>query len=360
MRNASHERVTRALNFQRPDHVPHFDDYLDKFIEKWKMKKRFGKEADIDDYYDVNILISIPKDEGWPSKAGVLKREDGYVIYRDGWGMIQRQLNDAYGELRHGYFGQELKVVCQEKIDPDKLKFESPRADYRYEWTSAHVKKCRHRYAIFGKVGGPYSRTSRLRGTEQFMVDIAEDPQYARALSEKVTDHLTKVGLEQLRRDHLTLTGIWIFDDIAGNKGPLMSPPSYEKIFYPSLTRMVKAFKEAGANKVILHSDGNIEPVLDMLVEAGIDAINPVEPKAGMDMEKLKKKYEKRLAFIGGVCNARVLPYGSKEEIAKHIKCIIELGKDGGVILAAHSIGPDIPVENYDWAMEVYRKISGL
>jgi len=356
MVNISYERVMRALNFEKPDRVPHYDDYLDKFIEKWKMEKRLGKEGNIDDYYDVDILISIPADEGWPSKAGVLKREGSYVIYRDGWGMIQRQPADAYGELRHGYFGQELEVICQKKADPDRLEFESPSADYRYKWTSHYVKKCRYRYAIFGKVGGPYSRTSKLRGTEQFMIDIAEDHQYARALVEKVTCHLTQVGLEQLKRDYPALTGIWIFDYIAGNEGLLMSPRSYEKIFYPSLAKMVKAFKKAGAKKVIMHSDGNIESVLDMFIEAKIDAINPIEPKAGMDIIKLKKKYAKKLSFIGGICNARVLPQGNKEEIAKQVRSVIELGKEGGVILAAHSIGPDIPVENYDWAIGVYRK----
>ena len=118
---------------------------------------------------------------------------------------------------------------------------------------------------------------------------------------------------------------------------------------------MVKAFKSAGANKVILHSDGNIESVLDLLVEAGIDGINPVEPKAGMNPEKLKKKYGQKLAFIGGMCNAQILPGGSREEIAEHIRALVELGKEGGVILAAHSIGPDIPLENYEWAMEIYR-----
>ncbi len=356
MVNISCERVMRALNFKKPDRVPHYDDYLDKFIEKWKMENRLGKEDNIDDYYDVDILMSIPADEGWPGKAGVLKREGSYVIYRDGWGMVQRQPVDAYGELRHGYFGQELEVVCQKKADPDRLEFEPPDADYRYKWTSHYVKKCGHRYAIFGKVGGPYSRTSRLRGTEQFMMDIAEDPQYVRALVEKVTHQLTKIGLEQLKRDYPALTGIWIFDDIAGNEGLLMSPRSYEKIFYPGLIKMVKAFKEAGAEKVIMHSDGNIESVLDMFIKAGIDAINPVEPKAGMDIVKLKKKYAKKLSFIGGICNTRVLPQGNKEKIAKQVRSVIELGKEGGVIIAAHSIGSDIPIKNYDWAIEVYRK----
>ncbi len=75
-----------------------------------------------------------------------------------------------------------------------------------------------------------------------------------------------------------------------------------------------------------------------------------------MNMEKLKKKYGGRLFLIGGMCNARVLPTGSREEIAEQVQAVVELGKDGGVILAAHSIGPDIPIENYDWAIEVYKK----
>jgi len=358
MENESYERVMRALNFQKPDQVPHYDDYLNKFIDKWKMEKRLGKEANIDDYYDIDIWISAVADEGWPSKAGVLKREGKYAIYRDGWGMIQRQPSDAYGELRHGYFGQELEVVCKEKIDPDKLKFESPQIDSRYKWTSRYIKKHKDRYAFFCKIGGPYSRTNKLRGTPQFFMDIAEDPEYVRILTEKVTDHLIKVGLEQLKRDNFRSegVGVWIFDDIAGNDGLLISPHSYEKIFYPSLVKMVRAFKEAGAKKVIMHSDGNIEMVLDMFIEAKIDAINPVEPKAGMDIVKLRKKYDKKLSFIGGICNARVLPKGSKEEIAEQVRSVIEIGRDGGVILAAHSIGFDIPVENYDWALEVYRK----
>jgi len=286
----------------------------------------------------------------------VLRKENDSVLYRNGWGLVQRMPANAYGEIRHGYFGQELEALCKEKVDPDRLEFESPHADFRYEWTSRYVRKNSARYAIFGKVGGPYLRTSQLRGTQQFLMDLAEDPEYARALTDKMVDHITQVGLEQLRRDNLGPMGIWIFDDIAGNDSTFMSPHTYETIFCPCLARMVKAFKSAGANKVILHSDGNIESVLDLLVEAGIDGINPVEPKAGMNPEKLKKKYGQKLAFIGGMCNAQILPGGSREEIAEHIRALVELGKEGGVILAAHSIGPDIPLENYEWAMEIYRK----
>ncbi len=354
--NASRVRVIKALNFEKPDRIPHHDDFWRQFVDRWRMEKSLGAEADIEDYYDVDIRISTPAEEGWPSQAGVVKEEEGYVIYRNGWGMLQRQLAHSFGEMRHGFFGQELQVVCQEKIDPDKLEFESPHDDGRYEWTSRFVRRNADRFAIFGKVGGPYMRTGQLRGTEQWLMDLAEDPEYARDLASKVADHLIQIGLEQLRRDNLSTTGLWIFDDIAGNQGMVMSPRSYEKIFYPSLVKMVKTWKAAGAAKVLMHSDGNIEAVLDLFVAAGIDAVNPVEPKAGMNLERLRKKYDGKLAFIGGMCNARVLPQGSREEIVRHVQSILELGKEGGVVLAAHSIGSDISIEHFDWAMEAYYK----
>ena len=84
-----------------------------------------------------------------------------------------------------------------------------------------------------------------------------------------------------------------------------------------------------------------------MLLDAGIDGINPVEPKAGLHIPTLKAKYGKKLAYIGGMCNAHVLPRGTREEIETQAREIIEVAEDGGVAIGAHSIGPDIPVQNY-------------
>lgn len=178
-------------------------------------------------------------------------------------------------------------------------------------------------------------------------MDIAADPEFAKALADKVADHIIEIGKESLRRGELYDTGLWIYDDMAYNHQPLMSPDSFEKLFLPAYRRMIKAFKESGAAIVCLHSDGNIEPLLDMLTEAGIDAINPVEPKARMHIPSLKTKYGNKLAYIGGMCNAIVLPTGTHKEIGVQTLEIIEVAKDGGVLIGAHSIGPDIPVRNY-------------
>ena len=127
-----------------------------------------------------------------------------------------------------------------------------------------------------------------------------------------------------------------------------MSPEKFERIFYPQIKRMVQSFKGAGARKVCLHSDGNILPLLDMLIEAGIDGINPVEPKAGMDLVRLYEQYESQLALLGGMCNAFVLPGPDKSRIEQETRRILEVAQNGGVVIGTHSIGPDVPVENYE------------
>ncbi len=180
------------------------------------------------------------------------------------------------------------------------------------------------------------------------MIDIASDPEFARTLADRMGDFLTGIGLEALERSGLYHTGIWIYDDIAYNHNPMCSPASFERVFLPTYRRMVRAFKGAGAKKVILHSDGNIAPLLDMLIDAGFDGINPVEPKAGMDVVALKETYGGRLAFVGGMCNARVLPAGSFEEIRRETRRILEAGRDGGIVIGSHSIGDDVPVASYE------------
>jgi uroporphyrinogen decarboxylase len=154
------------------------------------------------------------------------------------------------------------------------------------------------------------------------------------------------VGLEELQRWSLQETGIWIYDDMATNKGPFFSPRSFERIFLPAYRRMIKAYKDGGARYVFLHSDGDIRLLLDMLIDAGIDGINPIERRAGMNMLDLRKRYP-RLILTGGMDNTDTLIHGPVEKIKAEAREIIDLGREGGVVIGTHSISPEIPIEYY-------------
>jgi uroporphyrinogen decarboxylase len=346
----STERVLAALDYQRPDRIPLFETYWDEFIANWRREKQLGPDADIYAHYGVDIAICVPDETPWPSRAAVLEQTPAHMVQRDGWGATHRTVPG-------GFFFEEEAVALPQKVDPDKLEFESPTLDARYEGFMKAVADARAAGRCpFAKTGGPYLRATNLRGVEQWLVDIAEDPGYAFALASRITDHMTAVGVEAVRRAGLQGTGIWIYDDIASNLGPMVSPPTYERIFIPLMARMVAAYRAAGARRVIMHSDGNILPVLDLLVQAGIDAINPVEPKAGMDIVALRERYAGRLAFVGGLDNAFVLPSGDRARIREHVLRCVATAREGGIVLGSHSIGPDIAVRDYDYAVSLIRQ----
>ena len=294
------------------------------------------------DYYHVDIGICVADETAWPSKVGVVDDRPEDRIERDGWGRLVRR-------VKKGYFCETLEVAVPHKCDLDQVMFDDPRDDARYEGFLKGVASHRATRCPFCKIGGPFLRTAYVRGEVDFLMDIASDPGFARELAAKVADHIMVVGLESLRRGGLYDTGIWMYDDMAYNDNPMFSPTQFEHVFLPSYRKLVKAFKDAGAAKVVLHSDGNITPLLDMLIDAGIDAINPVEPKAGMDLLDLKRHYGNRLAYIGGMCNAHVLTRGTKRDIKAQVDRIKEAAQDGGVIIGAHSIGSDVPPENYHY-----------
>lgn len=344
----SHERVLAALDFRVPDRVPLHDQFWAEFVAIWREVKGIGPAVDIDDYYGCDIAKITPDETPFPSRAQVLEKTAEYTIRRDGWGAVHRAREGAW-------FYDELEVALPDKSGLDQLAFESPYLESRY-MAASKAEKIKAKRCAFIKTGGPYLRTSNLRGIAQWLLDLAEDPAFASELAMRVTDHMTAVGLEAIRRYNLYDTGIWFFDDMAWNHGPMCSPRTFERVFMPCYVKMCEAYRRAGVKHIMLHSDGNIGPVLDMLVGAGIMAINPVEPKAGMDVVALRERYGKRLAFIGGLCNAHILPKGSKAEIEEHVRRVLDVGREGGLVIGSHSIGPDVPVEHYEWAHQAIRQ----
>jgi len=349
----SKERVMAALDFQQPDRIPKFDSFWSEFRVKCIEELGLSKDVDLADHFHIDIAIAVADETPFPTKREVISDDEHSRVERDSWGRVIRT-------VRGGYFYEELDVSVKSGKDLDRAVFDSPYLDSRYEGFMRTVNALREKRCVFCKTGGPYIRTSFLRGKTAFLMDIAGDPEFARAMADKVADHIIQIGKESLRRGSLYDTGLWIYDDMAYNRGTMMSPASFERVFLPAYKRMVKAFKDVGAAKVILHSDGNIAPVLDMLIEAGIDGINPVEPRAGLHIPTLKEKYGTKLALIGGMCNSRVLPGGTKAEIESQAMEIIEAGRDGGVIIGAHSIGPDIPVRNYAFYHEMVMRAGQM
>jgi uroporphyrinogen decarboxylase len=342
----SKNRIMRSLQFEKPDRVGRHDEFWPEFRDKAVRELGLDSDASLEDYFGIDVHIAVPDETPFPSLASVVSDDGEYMVERNGYGSLVRR-------KKNGKFFEFLEPALASPTDWDRLVFEPASLDTRFEAWQEDVRAAKaKRLCVFGKIGGPYIRTGFVRGEAEWLMDIAGDPGFACEAASRYSLHLLDIGREELRRGRLYDTGIWIFDDMGSNRGPIMSPRSFEKIFYPAYRNLIQGLKHEGAAKVGLHSDGDIRPLLDMLIDAGIDLINPVEPKAGMSIPKLMRQYGQKLAYVGGMCNSHVLPSGDREAIHQQVAEILEVAKDGGVVIGAHSIGPDITVEAYKYYHE--------
>lgn len=168
--------------------------------------------------------------------------------------------------------------------------------------------------------------------------------------------------LETLCRMHLANLEKWLGavgpyidvilfgDDLGGQTGPLISPAMYREFLKPYHRKLWQRAKELAEVKVMLHTCGGIDPLLDDLIEAGLDTTNPVQINStGMDADHLKSTYGDRLCFWGGGCDTRdVLPHGTPQQVKDHVRRQVDiLGPGGGFVFQqVHNIMADVPIEN--------------
>jgi len=197
----------------------------------------------------------------------------------------------------------------------------------------------------------------RLRGYEEFFIDMALDPAGATVLMEKIleykldywsffADHARKTGLDQ---DILVAVEC---DDLGTQDSLLFSPDMIKNRIMPLQRILIQHIrKELPGARVMFHSDGAISSLIPAFIDMGVNILNPVQfTAAGMDLIHLKNNFGKDLVFWGGgVDTQNTLPYGTPEEVADEVKRNIEILAPGGgfVFAAVHNIQADVPGKNF-------------
>jgi uroporphyrinogen decarboxylase len=169
-------------------------------------------------------------------------------------------------------------------------------------------------------------------GYAEMLTACVKQPDLVVAIVEKGVDHSIKIAemAAELGAD-LAFSG----DDIADSRTTLISPKMWEDLFAPHLRRLVNALHSFGLCHW-KHSDGNIMPVIDSLVDAGIDGIDPIDPLGGMDLALVKQQYGDRVAIKGNVDCARLLVDGTEEAVVGAVKeCIRIAGPGGGYVCSS-------------------------
>jgi len=185
-----------------------------------------------------------------------------------------------------------------------------------------------------------------LRGMDDLFADIMEEEDVGFWLLDFFTRRST-VAVRQLSAAGVDV--IRLGDDIGMQQGMLMSPDLWRRVFKPRLAEVIIAAKAAGPAKILYHSDGNILPVIEDLIEIGVDILNPIQPEC-MSVHDVLTHYKDRLAFWGMIGTQTTLPFGKPQNVVDAVRNIYQLAAEGArcVIGPTHVIEPDVPWPNLE------------
>lgn len=207
-------------------------------------------------------------------------------------------------------------------------------------------------------IPGGFDEPRQLMGEAAVCVAYYEEPEMMQDMLETFGSTAERV-LDRVSAA-VPVDMLSVHEDLAGKSGPLVGPRQIEEFIGPYYLRIWEMLESRGARLFQQDSDGNMVPVLDAFMEAGLNCSFPMEPAAGMDIVAMRQKYGRRLSMLGGI-DKHVLRR-SKEEILRELEYKLQpLMREGGMVFSLdHRIPPGTPLENYRFYVRTAREMLGL
>lgn len=339
------ERIERILKHQPVDRIGLFEHFWNDTYKEWEAQGYLNGE-DFTSHFQFDMM------ESWPFnlvanldfEPEIVSETEETITLRDGNGAVLRRhkLHDSTPE--HVDFMVKDREGW-EKIKPLLMEPDERRIDFEgYRKTRERAKK-EGRFFVWSGVN-VFESIHPVCGHENMLVGMALDPEWIMDMADTFS-HLT-VELQKILFEREGYPdGIWYYEDMGFKERPFMSPAMYCEMIQPYHKRTIE-YAHAQGLPVIMHSCGFVEPLLPHMIEAGIDCLQAMEIKAGMDLLRIHRKYGDKIALMGGI-DVRALYSNDKAVIDKELEAKIPEVKQGyGYILHSdHSIPKTVEHDIY-------------
>jgi len=352
------ERFLKTMKFGNPDRPVYWEDtyWYESTLKRWR-KEGFPKDIDPWHYFGFDPKDEVQADSGFipPFEIKIIHEDDDYITMSNAAGIVSRCRKDTPPPA----MPQFLDFPIKEKEDFTALKkrlnsTDSKRYEEFYNKVSLYNKR---EYPLGIRTASFFGTLRDWMGTENACMIFYDDPEWVY----EMMDFITEFYLDILKRVlcKVKLDYAWFWEDMAYNQGSFISPDMVRKFMVPGYKKITSFLHENGVDIIMVDSDGNVEELIPLWLESGINCVYPMEVAAGMDVIKLRKKYGEDLLIVGGI-DKRELSKGKTEIDAEVIPKVSYLIQKGGYIPGIdHAIPPDISFENFCYYRDLIKNISG-
>lgn len=363
MKLTSKERFARILKHQPVDRIGLFEVFWRETAVKWAAEGHFAKPEEISDHFGLDVrrtggeitpgiyrLINLVGDV---ETADVLVEEtETTKLVRDGNGALLRWIKNGASGPEHVGFAVAERQDWEEKILPRLLDEKTYEKRINFAAYRETRQKCtRDQTFMTCGVLGAFDTMSPMCGHENLLIGMAADPDWLRRMA-GLYGELTVRLLETLFAREGLPDGLWVWDDLGYKQTPFMSTAMYRELIMPAHKKLFD-FAHSHNLPVVLHCDGFVEALIPSLIEAGIDCLQPIEIKAGMDLLRIKKNFGDRIALIGGM-DERVLETNDLAAVHRELEAKLPGAMAGGgyVLQVDHSVSHLVEYDTYRFFVE--------
>jgi uroporphyrinogen decarboxylase len=356
------QRFYKVCNFEQVDHPPRWDclGFWGPTIERWR---REGLPPDVppEQYFGMDGWLVVPVDAGFthnpyrpPFEHKIIAEDDRTVTYTDGCGITKRDRKDR-PEMSMSQF---LDFPVKSRGDWEAIKWRLDPADPgRYpDWTEMREKFAGRTAPLSFNMCGGYGWPRNFFGEEHLAYMYYDDP----GLIHDIMQHWMEFykGVFDRTLPNVDCDFVYIWEDMAFKNGPLIGPKTFREFMLPYYKEVIGCIRSHGVQHVLVDSDGDNRPILDLFVEAGVNIFFPLEIAASMEPLEIREKYGRRLVLWGGI-DKRALAKDKaaiEEELTRKVPQMIESG--GYIPGVDHSVPPDVSFENYRFCIEMLRQLT--
>ncbi|MBC8079772.1 MAG: hypothetical protein H7X86_05475, partial [Gorillibacterium sp.] len=304
-RMTSYERMKNVLWGGQLDRIPVAEDFWGDVIQKWTQEGHLMDGESLVSHFnldtDRNGLLNWYVDPGFCNV--ILEETEDTVLYLDGNGAQLRSHKHHSSTPEHVGFRIVDMKSWEEFAKPQLMQLDRRRVPFEKYRNLRKEMKDQNRF-FMSDAWGPFELMQRAIGHETLLLNMALDPDWVKDMVITYANY-NVMHWELLFSEEGLPDSTWIAEDLGYKFKPFMSPAMFEDIMLPGYNIMFDYLHSKGL-KVVVHSCGFIEPLLPYLIDAGLDCLEAMEYKAGMNMPELFKKYADRIAYFGNI-DTRVL-----------------------------------------------------